>query len=49
MYKDQLNKLPKESLVEICNDLLEELWDNGAFSNNYILKMLREAGDNNDQ
>jgi hypothetical protein len=43
LYKEKLKELPKEKLIEMCNDLLCEMWNNGTFSNNYIMTMIKEA------
>ncbi len=47
MYKNELSKVSKENLVELCNDLLTESWDNGRLSNHYILTMLKELAKEN--
>ncbi len=42
MYKNELSTLSKDKLIELCNDLLTEMWNNGDFSNHAILTMLNE-------
>lgn len=42
MYQKELNELSKEKLVEMCDELLSEMWNNGTFSNHYILTMIKE-------
>lgn len=50
MWKKDLEKLTKDQLIELCNDLLYEQWDRGNFSNYFIKNfLLRERSENNSE
>lgn len=49
MWEKDLEKLTKDQLIELCNDLLYEQWDKGNFSNHFIKSLLREISENNSE
>jgi hypothetical protein len=47
LYEKELEMLSKEDLVSLCNELLTEMWNDGTFSNHYIVTMLKDKKEEN--